>query len=420
MTARVNALTFLIAAQCAVVAVDIGEVGLGEPEVTRLSPVTWAAAAVPLAACVDWSSVWRSLNQTTSLRLLLGFGIWAAVVVPSAPSPARSLAATAAFAALAGGVVDLAGRSSDMDEFEDRLALVVLQSWVFFVGISATAWSVGLADVVRDSRLALAAPEANHLARFGALAAVAGLYVAFTRPQRSLRGAALLLASSGLAVVVASDSRTAAVAAFVGGVVLVGVVGQSRAAFAAVGTALLAVGALVAAGLFGSLADGLRRTADDPAANILAANGRSEIWPPILEAAGDRLFLGYAFGSDRQLMLELFGNGRIDWTAEHTHNLVLHLLLVVGLPGLLLLLGSAGSAFWDVVRSTRLTAALLVVVLVGGVSEATVSGPEVAWAAIVAGLASPLLVTGSSAPSPHQLACAGCSRSRDSGHDVRI
>ena len=401
MTRRARLLTFLIAAQCAVVAVDIGEVGFGEREVTSLNPFTWALAAVPVAICVDWPEVWRSLNQTVSLRLLLGLGAWASVIVLLAPRPALALAATAAFATTAGGVVDLAGRSDDVDEFEYRVALVVLQSWLVFVGLSVLAWSIGGADVVRDSRLALAAPEANHLARFGALVAVAGLYVAFTRPRRWLQGAAILLASSGLVGVVASDSRTATVAVFVGGVVLIGRFGQSRLALAVLGTALLAIGALVAVGLFGSLADGLRRTADDPTANILAANGRSEIWAPILEAAGNRWFLGSALGSDRQLMLELYGTGRIDWRAEHTHSLVLHLLVVVGLPGLLLLLGSVSSASLHMIRSTRLTITLLVVVAVGGVSEAVLSGPEVAWAATVAGLASTLLVSSSSAPSSY-------------------
>jgi O-antigen ligase len=202
------------------------------------------------------------------------------------------------------------------------------------------------------------------------------------------------------------------VAVFLGGVVLIARLGHARAAVATVGTALLAIGALVAAGLFGSLADGLRRTADDPLANILAANGRSEIWAPILEVAGDRLFLGYALGSDRQLMLELFGTGRIDWPAEHAHSLILHLVLVLGLPGLLLLLGSVGSAAPHLVRSTRLTATVLVVVMVGGVSEATVSSPEVAWAAITAGLASTLLIPRPSAASSSRLAYAECSRPR--------
>lgn len=420
MTPRARVLIFLIAAQCAVVAIDIGEVGLGERQVTGLNPVLWAAAAIPLAICIDWPSVWSSLNQTAALRLLLGLGAWAGVIVLTAPSPARSLAATAAFAATACGVIDLAGGSRDVGEFEDRFAVVILQSWVVFVGLSAVAWSIGGADVVRESRLALAAPEANHLARFGALAAVAGLYIAFTRPERSRRGAAILLASSGLAGVLASDSRTATVAVFLGGVVLIARFGHSRAAGAAIGTALLAIGALVAAGLFGSLADGLRRTAEDPMANILAANGRSEIWAPILEVAADRRFLGYALGSDRQLVLELYGTGRIDWPAEHTHSIILHLLLVVGLPGVLLLLGSVGSAAPHLVRSTRLSATVLVVVMVGGVSEATVSSPEVAWAAIAAGLASTLLVPAPSAASSYQLACAECSRPRDSAHEVRI
>ena len=418
MTAPTRVLTFLIAAQCAVVAVDIGEVGFGDRQVTELSPVLWAAAAVPLAIGIDWPSVWTSLKQTAALRLLLGLGAWATVIVLLAPSPARSLAATAAFATTACGVVDLAGRSRQVGEFEDRFALVILQSWVLFVGLSAVAWIIGGAEVIRDSRLALAAPEANHLARFGALAAVAGLYVAFTRAERSRRGVAILLASSGLAVVLASDSRTATVAVFLGGIVLIGRFGHFRAARAAVGTALLAVAALLAVGVFGSLADGLRRTADDPMANILAANGRSAIWAPILEVAGDRLFLGYALGSDRQLMLELFGSGRIDWPAEHAHSLILHLVLVVGLPGLLLLVGSVASAAPHLARSTRLTASVLVVVMVGGVSEATVSSPEVAWAVVAAGLASTLLVSVPSAASPHRLACAECSRPRDSAHEA--
>ncbi len=420
MTARVGLLTLLIAAPCAVAAIDLGELGLGERQVTALSPITWAVAVVPLAVVVDWSSVWRALNRTASLGMLLGLGAWATILVPFAPSPARSLAATAAFAVTAGGVVDLAGRSRDPSEFEARFAQVVLQTWVVFIGLSAVAWSIGGADVIRESRLALAAPEANHLARFGALAAVAGLHVALTRREGSIRGAAIVLASSGLAGVLASDSRTATVAVFLGGVVLLARSGHSRTALAAIGTASFAVGALLATGLLGSLADGLRRTADDPLANILAANGRSEIWTPILEVVRERHYLGSGVGSDRQLMLELFGTGRVFWPAEHTHSLILHLLLVVGLPGVVLVAGSLGSAAPHLLRSTRLGVTLVVVVLVDGLSEATVSAPEVAWAALVAGLASTLVAPGPLAPGPGQLACAECSRQRDVAHEVRI
>ncbi len=98
--------------------------------------------------------------------------------------------------------------------------------------------------------------------------------------------------------------------------------------------------------------------------------------------------MGYGTGSGEDLWSEAAKEGEIWWFAFTSHNMALDLALANGIPGLVLFVGGLAAFFrrwrrWD----TPWLDALVVAILVGGVTEAVVNRPSLTVIALAAAMA---------------------------------
>lgn len=379
-----------------------GLIALGGIDSSRLgtgSIVTIGLSLFAFASLVDQVSLnsptWRQLSNPP----LRWFGLWLAWAAGSAvfaASGPEALLWAALFAVLASSAMTIYHHNGELG-----LARTLLGSFVLFVVISVAARALDSSVSLGSpgDRPSLLALEANQLVRMAAAAALASLYLGVSGVRsrslvRIICGAAGAVGSLG--VVAAGQSRTGTAALL--GAVVVFVVAlappQKQRLVAAVGALALAsalvIGALAAGGLsplfgkFEAVASRDDASSEDQSREIQSLNGRLEIWPEIIDKAGEQPVTGYGLGSDRDLVTTLYADGRIGWLAQHTHNLFLHVLLTTGVIGLVLmsiaLISTTARAF---AANTPLGPALLVLLLIDGISEAAIRVPSFGWFGLV-------------------------------------
>ncbi len=380
------------------------------PEVRDL-PLTQALlVAVPalaIAALVDWPSVGSAVHRSPAAQWWTAGVLWLIVSGVASHRPTVGLATGAAFLATAGGVVELGRGSREYRSLALGGILAATLAALWGAGLLAAVMSLG--PVVDEGRLASVTIEPNHLALVAALVAVAatGAVTDRSQPPRIRTGARLVLVLAAITLG-ATDSRTALAATAAGVLVLVAARAGVRRSVIVVGFGITILGALSAVGVLGDLADGVRRSSDDPLGNLAAVNGRTAVWPLVVDQIRERPLLGVGPGLDREVMVGLYSSGRAPFQAEHAHNLVLHVGLVGGVIGALVLgiglLRGLRDLHW---RQQSLVAALTAVVLVDGFNEAVLATPGPGWMVLTAAAT----WTGADdGPAPDQMASAPSNR----------
>lgn len=324
---------------------------------------------------------------------------WAAGSSVFAPTGPSAVLTAGLFAVVAATAIYIYGESGELG-----LARTLMGAFAIFVVLSvlSKAMDSSVSLGFRGDRLSLLALEANQLVRMAALAALSSacflLHGARSRSTtRVIAGSIAIVAC--LAVVVAGQSRTGSAALLTSAVVFAISLAPlaKRRVIAAVGAVslVLVLGiALAAAGsfadLFGEFESVASREDDsiDQTREIQSLNGRLEIWPEVFSEAAEQPISGYGLGNDRLVVTQLYAEGRIGWLAQHSHNLLLQVLLTTGFVGLVLMLVafvSTSARAFD--ANSPLGPALLVLVLIDGITEAAIRVPSFGWFALMAAAA---------------------------------
>ena len=305
------------------------------------------------------------------------FGVWALMTAPLALQPAHALGATAALGCMILFVPAVLRRLAGR-----QVLLLILGTLLAFV---AASWATYFA-VPQLGRTQFVTPDlqvqyrlgglahANALGRVTALLIVV-LLVAGLERCASWRTVLPLL---GLAIVtlVATDSRTAMIAAVATAVLLVlRRLPAGWVLFAVLTMAILALlaGLAVSFGLVEADLDTLLAGASraGTAEGIYTLTGRTHVWAFVVEKIRESPLAGYGYGCTRFV---LTGDG--DLAVYHAHNQLLNILLGGGLVGGLLvaamLLTQLGA--WAV-RPQMLPDAILILVIVGGLADNMVFTP---------------------------------------------
>ena len=390
MKNRIALPSALLASSVAVAAVDPERLG----SMAGLQPVALAALSF-LAAILSI----KQDGMPTMSGPIIWLGAWLAWAVVGAAlstAPGTALLSVACFAALGIAGANLASRSS-ASEIAQVLGLAGLVSIGLAVAVSLAGRDGGL-----SGRLQLLFLEPNQLARAAGivLVSVATLWVHQIVASRQFAGLALLTLTGGAAGValLLTQSRTGVAAAAVG-VLLVVTSQLSRQLSIA---ALAAIGLLLAAGAVAVLTDSagesinqsLSRSATAPTNELRSLNGRTVLWPEVVSVAMERPVTGAGLGLDRDLVSRFRAEGRVVWTAEHTHSLPLQLWLTTGVPGVLLIgaaIVSSALKTWRRGNSEErtLVLGLLAVIIVDGIVEPVLRVPSFAWLALVVAVCLP-------------------------------
>jgi O-antigen ligase len=324
---------------------------------------------------------------------------WAAGSALLAPKGPTAVLTVGIFAVLAAGVVSVHGQSGEMG-----VARVILIAFAGFVSMSLVLMALDASVVLprQSGRLALLALEANQLVRMAAIAVVASLYVIWASAKQQrwhwLAFGAVAGAAS-MAIVLAGQGRTGT-AALIGSIAafLMALVPGHKRPLVTVAGAVVFIGGLAIAS---SVAGGIRplyedfesvasrgEVSEDTASEIGSLNGRLDIWPEILSQAKLEPVSGHGLGNDREVVSQLYADGRIGWEAMHTHNLGLQVLLTTGVVGLILIfIAIVATAARAYDAHGPFGPALLVLILIDGVSEAAIRVPSFGWLALVAAAA---------------------------------
>ncbi|MEZ5374909.1 MAG: O-antigen ligase family protein [Acidimicrobiales bacterium] len=152
------------------------------------------------------------------------------------------------------------------------------------------------------------------------------------------------VAAAGL--LVATQSRTAAIGGVVAIVVLIGARRDSRRfarrTSSAAAVVLFALFVVVAALAASPTARDLFERDDNPG-ELVTLTGRTQIWAASAEAWARQPLVGYGFGNSEDVLTEARRLGMIDNAVAHAHNAVLQIMLTSGVLGL----ASLGSiALW--------------------------------------------------------------------------
>ena len=326
--------------------------GAADTSKTDYGWLIYAGLVAATIVCVFSVIVSPAFNrEKISQSPLRWFGLWLAWAAGSAlfaPKGPTAVLTVGFFAVLAAGVVSVHGQSGEMG-----VARVVLIAFAGFVSMSLVLQAIDPSFVLirQGGRLALLALEANQLVRMAAIAALASLYVVWASVKQQhwhwvVFGAATGAVSIALAVAgqgrIGTLALIGAIAAFV-----MALVPSSKRPLVAMAGAVVVIGGLV---LASSLAGGIRplyedfesaasrgEVSDDAASDIGSLNGRIDIWPEILSQARLEPVSGHGLGNDREIVSQLYADGRISWQALHTHNLALQVLLTTGVVGLILI-----------------------------------------------------------------------------------
>jgi O-antigen ligase len=373
-----------------VVAVVLGAVGallVADPAVLVAAGSTgaadllrWSQWAVLAAAPVVAAPVLAGRISARPLGWLLAFHAWAVATAVFADAPGlaflRSLALLSV-TLLAVHVVERHGWTTV------AAAVVASLWWTLAAGLLAFV----LLDVPARAggRLQLLTPEHNQLGRLAALTVVASVTL-LARSDTAARAVGAASALTGVLVLGLTGSRTAMVA-----VVLALLVAMARrlgvvalVALVALGLSVLAV--VATTGVEDRLLDVAAREEDGE--DLRTATGRTGIWEAMLDVWLEEPVTGHGTGTDASLTLAESQDGRIGFIARNTQSLAVHELVEHGVVGAFLLVGAVLSYALVTGRTPRpVRDGLLVVLLVGGFSEAVLDRPDVSLFVLAAVLA---------------------------------
>ncbi len=371
-------------------AVAVGAVGallVADPSVLAVSGAAgaadllrWSQWAVLAVAPVVAAPVLTGRLTARPLGWLLAFHAWAVATAVLADAP--GLAFLRSLALLS--VTLLAVHVVERHGWPTLTAGVVATLWWTLAG---GLLAVVLLDVPARAggRLQLLTPEHNQLGRLAALAVVASVALLGRSgtAARAVGGASFLL---GVVVLGLTGSRTAMAAAILG--LLVAMARRLGAlvlvALVALGLTTLAVVAVT--GVEDRLLDAAAR--EDDGGDLRTATGRTGIWDAMLDVWLEEPVTGHGTGTDSALTLAESQDGRIGFIARNTQNLAVHELVEHGVVGAFLLVGAVLSYAAVTGRPPRpVRDALLVVLLVGGISEAVLDRPDVSLLVLAAVLA---------------------------------
>ena len=381
---RLSPTSVLIAGSVAVAAVDPERLGsLAGFQPAALAILSFAAAILSLRQH-------GVPSPSPSLALLAGWLGWSVIGAALSHQPGSAFLSIASFAAVGIAVANLAIRAAASD-----IAFVAGLAGIVSIAL-ALAVSLSGGDGGLSGRFQLLFLEPNQLARAAGLVLVSIATVGVHRvlAERNFSGVPIIALATGAAfvVLVITESRTGVAAAAVG--VLLVVTSQlsrqlSVAALAAVGLLLGAGAIAVLTGSAGeSINQSLSRSTSAPTDELRTLNGRTVLWPEVVSLAMERPVTGAGLGLDRDLVSRFRAEGRVVWTAEHTHSLPLQLWLTTGIPGLLLVgaaMGLSARTAWRRTNSAErtLVLGLLAVIVVDGIVEPAVRVPSFAWFALV-------------------------------------
>lgn len=330
---------------------------------------------------VRWSAWFDRGSHVDSMsaRWLAGSAGWLALSALWGLDPGLSLLWVASFVGFVGFGVSLVrwfGREVATRVLFAGLVPPVAIALMSIAGplLADRAFDVSERVVVTKDMAAFFAVTIALLARFSP---------ALQRLPRWAAGATYLAAAG---VVLASDSRSMAVAAVIAlGVGLVEA-GRSRLV-AAVSLAGLVGWAVAVLGL-GVDAGGVF---DLVSSDLAEGGGRDDLWAAVWAAMADRPLFGFGLGTHIEVLLEYRLESLYGIKSETTHNLVLLVGLAGGFPAMTLLVGSLLAVGRVAPKSLRV---VLVAVVVFGLGDAPIETPGIVL--VLLGMASVVDPRGSS------------------------
>lgn len=108
-----------------------------------------------------------------------------------------------------------------------------------------------------------------------------------------------------------------------------------------------------------------------------SVSGRTDIWPIVIDLIAERPLLGYGWGAEEQLFIQAARSGRISFLAGTSHSILLSPLLSGGVLGFCLLATGVASALRLRRRVDPWITAIILAILLNGLTEAIVHRPSV-------------------------------------------
>ncbi len=380
-----------LATASAIALAAIDEWRLGQGVTTALVAVRVIVAATLLGLIAFDGSLHRVNRTEPALTLLFGWLLWAGIASAASFGGLAALTQAGLFAVVAAGAIVAALRDGS-----SALARIGVFGFAGYMAAASLLVIGGALDAFNDdNRLMLASLEPNQLARLCAIAMVCGLWLVIRNEGLyAWLGAATGLVALG--TVFASGSRTG-LAALVVGIAVMAVHGSRRVLSVVALVMLLTLGAAAVLDVIGfgpSSVSITERLEASPDGSTTTLSGRDTLWPEVWGTSLDQPVTGHGLGTDRRLIAEHLDVG---WAPQHAHNLLLHLLLTTGFVGALVLVVALSRGLWLAARWQRpLEFALLLIVVVDGISEPVIRVPSFGWLAIAGPLAVLASVRGAS------------------------
>ncbi len=317
-------------------------------------------------------------------RTILGlFGLWLAWSCVSAAfsaGPALAFATSASFIAVMLAAMSLAAHRSRTA----LLAAMAIAAFVHALAALVIAFTVEFDQF--PSRLALVELEANHLGRLLALSCLVA--VLWLLEHEVARWAPVVLFTGvSLMGLLLTGSRTAPAALVMAGFVGLLAARRWRLLIAGgIGLVVVVVG-LLASGFDSRIVALTNRTGSD-LSNLEGGNGRTTLWPEVLDVIQDEPMTGVGLGVDRERMRQINAETEISWDPQHAHNLVLHLAFTTGWIGtILFVVGLVLALVTALQRGDPWVAALVAFVAVDGIAEPVFRIPQPTWVMLIASVA---------------------------------
>ncbi len=357
--------------------------GLGTVDLVGIRP-DLPAIIVPLLITVV-ASVGAALSPPARVlpgksRLILGlFGSWLAWSYLSAltsADPALAMATTASFVAVMLGAMGVAAHRSRTS----MLTVMAIAALVQAMAALGVAFTVEFDQF--PSRLSLVDLEPNHLGRLLALASLVSVLWLLEQP-RGRWPVAVAFTGVCLLGLLLTGSRTAPSALVVAGFIALIASRRWKLLIAGGFAGVIVVGGLLASGFDARIVELTNRSGSE-LSNLDGGNGRTTLWPEVLNVIEDHPITGIGLGVDRERMQQINDETAISWNPQHAHNLLLHLAFTTGWIGAALFLSAMvialAMALW---RQDPWVGAIVAFVLFDGIAEPMFRIPQPTWAVLI-------------------------------------